>query len=127
MSAVSMIFFHSSYTLADATKVLSARGLSVKNVDGGLEVHWHDGPTLRVLLVAEPWVREEAVEISEDTPHETELARCAARFEIIFNDLDEVLAEINTLIEVQTTLQDATKGYLFNSWNHEIFPPEKHG
>jgi len=47
--------------------------------------------------------------------------------EIGIADLDEVLDEINTLIEVQCTLQDATSGYLFNSWNGEVSGPEKAG
>ena len=39
--------------------------------------------------------------------------------------LDTALDEINTLIEVQCTLQDATAGYLFNSWNGKLSAPEK--
>ena len=47
-----------------------------------------------------------------------------AQFEITFGDLDEVLDEINTLIEVQATLQGATHGYQYNAWNRQWSAPD---
>jgi hypothetical protein len=51
------------------------------------------------------------------------LSQCAARIEITFDDLEEVRTEIDTLIEVQETLQDATQGFIFNAWNRKLAPP----
>ena len=92
-----------------------------------LTVRWENGPEMSVAWSADPHVAEEAAEIAEGSPFAAELSRCDARFEIGIEDLDEVLDEINTLIEVQCTLQDATAGYLFNSWNGELSGPEKAG
>lgn len=44
--------------------------------------------------------------------------------EILIDDLDGVLDEINTLIEVQGTLQDVTRGFLFNTRNCVLSGPE---
>jgi hypothetical protein len=123
-----MIFFHSDSPglgLEDAERLLSDRGLQVTRKANALSVRWDDGPELSVTRSAEPHVAEEAVEIAEGTPFAAELSRCDARFEIGIEDLDEVLDEINTLIEVQCTLQDATGGYLFNSWNGNLSGPER--
>jgi hypothetical protein len=42
------------------------------------------------------------------------------RFEVLIDDLDEALDEINTLIEVQVALMNATQGFLFNTWIGEV-------
>jgi hypothetical protein len=47
-----------------------------------------------------------------------------AAFEISFDDLDKVLAEANTLIEVQRILQQITEGVIVRSWNDELSGPE---
>jgi hypothetical protein len=72
----------------------------------------------------EDYVTDEAAEISKGTPHEREISQCESRYEILIDDLDLVLDEINTLIEVQATLQSATSGFLFNSWNGELSGPD---
>ena len=46
-----------------------------------------------------------------------------ARFEIEFDNLDEALYEINTLMEVQAALQDASSGLLFLPWNGNLSAP----
>jgi hypothetical protein len=49
------------------------------------------------------------------------LAKCNARFEIFFADLDEVLGDTNTLIDIQMGLLDAVQdGYQYMSWNETI-------
>lgn len=125
---VSMIFFKSGssgFGLEDAERLLRERGLQVLREADTLSVHWNAGPTLLVRLSAALYVRDEASEIGEGTPFAVEMSRCDRRFEIGIEDLDAALDEINTLIEVQITLQDATNGYLFNSWNGEVSGPEK--
>jgi len=120
-----MIFFHSGkYDLASAQQSLIHRGLRVSRLVDSLEVQWEMGPILRVGLSNEKWVKQEAAEISERNPRVPALATCDARFEISFEDLDQVLDETNTLIEVQATLQNDTKGYAFNTWNGELMCPD---
>lgn len=124
---VSMIFFRSSVCdlgIDEAQRLLSARGLQVARDGSVMSVRGGSDPELSVVLSAESHVAEEATEIGEGTPFAAELSHCNARFEIGIADLDAALNEMNTLIEVQWTLQDATHGYLFNSWNGELSGPE---
>ena len=65
----------------------------------------------------------EAAEIGAGTAHEDALRGCDARFEIGIDDLDAALDEINTLIEVQSALQDASRGFLFLPWNGNLSEP----
>jgi len=125
---VSMVFFASSDSspgLNEAARLLTEQGLDVAADGEALVVRWEDdGPALRIRRSAAPHVNTEAIEIAEGTAHAAGMSRCNARFEIDIDDLDETLDEINTLIEVQATLQDATDGYLFNSWNGELSAPD---
>jgi hypothetical protein len=122
---VSMIFFRSGqFDLDAAASALTDRGLSVRRGEDELVVGFRGGPQLRVAYVSEPYVREEAEEIGAGTPHAAALGGCDARFEILIDDLDAVLDEINTLIDVQAALQDATGGFLFNTWNGELAGPD---
>ena len=82
-----------------------------------------DSPQFRIRLSTAPHVAIEAAEIGENTPHADEMRKCSARFEIEIDDLDAALDEINTLIEVQGALQDASQGYLFIPWNGELTEP----
>jgi hypothetical protein len=121
---VSMIFFRSGgYDLDAAARSLAGCGLSVSRLGKHLAVRRADGPELRVGLATGAGVREEAAEVGAGTAHAAPLAGCDARFEIAFDSLDEVLDEINTLIEVQATLQDDTQGFLFNTWNGQLSGP----
>ncbi|MCU0627700.1 MAG: hypothetical protein MUF21_14630 [Gemmatimonadaceae bacterium] len=52
-----------------------------------------------------------------------ELRHCDARFEIEIEDLDAALDEINTLMEVQGALQDASQGWLHLPWNGTVTEP----
>ena len=126
--AVSMICFASpdgGVALDDAARLQADLGLQVTRKANALAVRWGNGPEPSVAWSAGQHVAAEAAEIAEGGPFAGEPCRCDARFEIGIVDLDEVLDEINTLIEVQCTLQDATAGYLFNSWNGELSgPPE---
>ena len=81
------------------------------------------GPTLRVYLVGGPEVRTQGREAAAGTPHGAAMAACDARFEIVIDDLATVLDEMNTLLEVQLTLQDLTGGLLFNTWTGKLSAP----
>jgi hypothetical protein len=114
--------------LESAATLLADRGMSVKRVSrelgNELIVGYRRGPRLRVAFLCESYVQEEASAIGEGTPHAAEMTLCDVRYEILIDDLDGVLDEINTLIEVQATLPDATGGFLFNTWNGELAGPE---
>src|SRR5438874_12996646 len=101
---VTLIFFRSGHGDLDSASVaLAERGMSLRRVPrefgDELIVGYRRGPQLRVAFVREPYVRQEAAEISGGTPHGAEMRRCDVRFEVLIDDLDTVLDEINTLIE----------------------------
>jgi hypothetical protein len=120
-----MIFFHGpTPTLADAGRLLAERGLQVAASDDRVAVRSApDGPVLRLALARGPHVARDAEALSRGTPHDAAMRRFDARFEIEIADLATVLDEINTLIEVQLTLQEATRGYVYTSWNSAICAP----
>ena len=82
-------------------------------------------PEFRIELVTDDYVREEAEEIGADTPYADVMKECGCRFEIFIDDLDAALDEINSLMEVQTALQEASQGYLHLSWNGNLSEPWK--
>lgn len=79
------------------------------------------GPELVVGVNAEPWVAVEAAEAAERHAVAA-IAGCGRRFEVAFDDLEEVLDECNTLFEVQCGLADLTGGYVINAWNGLLVP-----
>lgn len=124
-----LIFFRSGRgDLDTAAAALAGRGMSVQRVAGAfgdeLTVGYSRGPQLRVAFVREPYVQQEAAEISEGSPHAAGMGLCEARYEILIDDLDGALDEINTLIEMQCALQSATGGFLFNTWSGGVVGPE---
>jgi hypothetical protein len=110
--------------LDDAAQALSKCGLSVNRTPDELVVYFPGKPVLRVALATDDYVRGEAVELSEGTPFSKEMSSCDARYEILIDDLDAVLDEINSLIDVQQTLQQLTRGFLYLTWNGEISGPD---
>ena len=119
-----MVFFRSgAVALDDAARLLSGRGMHVGKQGTELAVQWNQGPVLRIRYAADSRVAQEAHEIGGRTPHAAAMNACNARFEIAIADLETVLDEMNTLIEVQMTLQEATGGYLFCGWNRALTGP----
>ncbi len=86
-----------------------------------LAVRRGDGPVLFVRYAAGDIAAQEIALIKH--PKVNALKECTAVFEVSFLDVDEVLDEINTLIEVQERLQTATDGYLYLDWNGTLFMP----
>ena len=126
----SLVFFRSGRgNLDTAAAALAECGLTVRRKgrgsDAELVVGFRAGPRLRVAFVQEPYVREEAADFGADSPHAAEMGHCDVRYEILIDDLDGVLDEMNTLIDVQAALQEATNGFLFNTWNGELQGPQK--
>jgi hypothetical protein len=122
-----ILFPLANFGLDQAQTALAERGwLAVQREGDALIVKpkHDDNPVLRVRFASGDAVQRSTNAIAMTTPHGERVRLCTARFEITFDDLDEVLDEINTLIEAQLTLQDATKGFLFNTWNNSLSPPE---
>ena len=124
-----LLFFRdpeAKITLAHVRQVLEDRGLTVAGKDPVLAVTWGDSPTLRVAVT-----RGEVAKVllarllGKSRKHRTFASSCDAYVEITFDNLEEVLDEINTLIEVQTTLQEATAGLCYRSWNQTFSTPEE--
>jgi len=121
----SLIYFRDpAFGLDEAYRVLKERGLSIQRDADDLKVQWQEGPVLFVKLTRGKGVQEEAAAVGEGTPHAKVMQGCDARFEISFDDLEEVLDEMNTLIEVQATLEHAVGGINYNTWNQRLSSAE---
>lgn len=124
MADRSLILFHKpGFGLHEARSVLEASNLTVSGEHDELAVRWRDGPVLRVRLARGPGVQAAIKAIASGTPYTSAMQDFDAWFEIAFDDPGAVLDEINTLIEAQGTLQNATRGCLFNTWNEQLLPP----
>jgi len=106
-----------------ASRSLTGYGLKVARWGDTITASRPGSPEFRIRLATEEWVRAEAAEIGDGTPHEAAMRECDARFEVSFDSLDDVLDEINTLLEVQGALQDASRGFLFLPWNGNLSGP----
>jgi hypothetical protein len=69
-------------------------------------------------------VRKDAAKIGRATLYAGLMKECDSGLVITFQDLDEVLDEMNTLIEVQRILRTATDGVVSRTWNDELSGPE---
>jgi hypothetical protein len=120
-SACLVCFRSGRCDLDGAAKALAKPRLSVTRDGKELAVSYPGGPVLRVAYVTEDYVAEEAAEIAQGNPQAAALLPCDVRFEIQIDDLDAVLDEYSTLLAVQEALEEATGGFLFNTWNG-LFP-----
>lgn len=124
MAEVWMVFFRAgTCDLEAAASSLREQGLDVSQEPGLLIASTDGSPEFRIRLSSEPHVQAEASEIGAGTPHESAMRELNARFDVAMGDLDEALDEINTLIEVQGALQEASNGYLFLPWNGHLSAP----
>lgn len=120
------VYFPSeSCDLDAAARALKGCRLTVARRGGQLVVSRPGSSAFRILLSREAWVRSEAAEIGEGTPHAAEMQECDARFEVSFDSLDEVLQEYTTLQMVEEVLQEVSQGFLFLTWNGNLLPPER--
>src|SRR5262249_11885944 len=106
-----LVYFAGKTTIADAQRALEAQGVAVVRDGDGLTARWHDGPAFYIGLSDEPHVRLEAEDVAE-RQEVAPLASCSRRFEVAFDDLEEVLQEYNTLFVLQVALQELTGGYI---------------
>ena len=117
-------FRASACDLKAALRSLAGYGLKVQPREGYVTVSRRGSPVFDVRISAEPWVRSEAAEVGEGTPHAAALRECDARFEVSIADLDAALDEINTMMEIQWALQEVCGGFLFLPWNGNLVGPE---
>ena len=103
---------------------MAGRGLTVSRRANDLIAGSPDNPEFRVVLATGDHVKVEAAEIGEGTPHQAAMAECDVRFEVFFDDLAEVLDEINTFIEVETALQEESRGFILLPWNGHLSGPD---
>ena len=107
-----------SFTLDDAQTALDKTCLTVERDRDRLICFGNNSPRFTISLNQGEEVRAKVKTISEEYPnYRSRLKNCNICFEVSFANLSEVLDEINTLIEIQLTLQDATEGIVFTSWN----------
>jgi hypothetical protein len=121
----SLIYFHRpGMGLEQVQAPLAAGGMTVTRDGDLLRVRWGKGPELRVRHVQGERIRLDAVQKGRGSPLEPLMRTLDSAFEISFDSLDAVLAESNTLIEVQGVLQRITEGVTTRSWNDELSGPE---
>jgi hypothetical protein len=111
--------------LERAAQSLKKYGLEIQKEGETLTATRPGKPLFTIRLTSGDAVRSEASRISEGSRHAAAMRDCDTQFEISFADLDEVLDETNTLIEVQGALQDASQGFLFLPWNGNLSEPFK--
>lgn len=121
----SLIYFHKpGVDLKQAQDSLAARGMTVTRDGETLRVRWGgEGPELRVRVVQGERIRLDAIQKARGTLLEPLMRTLDTAFEISFDNLDEVLDETNTLIEVQRILQQRSDGVITRSWNDELSGP----
>jgi hypothetical protein len=124
-----LLFFRDpegKFTPERLKQVLGDEGVTVTGEKQPFALRWWDGPILYASIE-----RGEVAEIlasrlmdGRDQEHRGLVAGCDAYIEITYENLDEALDEINTLIVVQSALQQATGGLLYLSWNQTFSGPE---
>ena len=122
-----LIFFRdpeAAFTPARMKQVLADYGVEAEGDAEPFALRFADGTTLYASIV-----RGEVASVLAERlmgrgrKYRSLAAACNAYIEIAFESLDEVLDEINTLIQVQVTLQQATGGLLYCSWNQSFSGP----
>jgi hypothetical protein len=125
---ICLLFFRdpqANFTPERLKQLLGDRGATVTGDEQPYAVRWRDGPTLYVSII-----RGEVAEIlagrlmGRGRKYRDLIPGCDTYVEITFQSLDEVLDEINTLIDVQATLQEAAGGLMYRSWNQTFSGPE---
>src|SRR5690348_15750830 len=122
-SSSCLVFFAGPTTIGDAARALS-RSMHVVEDGEVLLVRWRETtePELTVGFNADTYVAVESAELAQRKNIDA-FNRFDRRFEVIIDDLESTLDEMNTLAEVQMTLQDLTRGYLVCSWNDSVQAP----
>jgi hypothetical protein len=121
-----LVFYHKpGFGIDEAERALASgqgRDLSRTRRGDVLAVRWKEGPVLFVRHTVGEVVAEELALLG-DNPHAEGLAACDALFEVSFLDLDEVLDESISLLDVQWTFEDElVGGFEYLEWNNTLTP-----
>ena len=115
-----------TFTSGPMTQVLADQGVTVEGEAERFALQRDGGPTLYASVV-----RGEVAAIlarrlmGRGCRHRAFAESCDTHTEIRFDNLDEVLDEINPWIDVQVGLQQATGGLLYRSWNRSFSGPDE--
>lgn len=126
------IYFNDpAYTLDDARNALDELGLEIVREGECLNLSGEDLPSFAVRLLDDAatvpaQAQRIAARFGPDTREGRVLAGCDRCLWVGIGDFDQALDEINTMMEVQAALQDATGGVLFLSWNGHLSLPYGH-
>lgn len=115
-----ILFQDPAFRIEDAVNALRRHGVKVQINPGALLVQLDDDIMLGITLVRGKEVQDTATVLGKGTPHASHLEKCDARLEISFRDLDRVLKEKEMLTVVQSALQEATKGVIYNTWDKQL-------
>jgi hypothetical protein len=118
------VYFRAGATDLEAVvTALVAAGMTATRSGEFATVGYADGPALRLSLKSSTVVRDEATARGKGTRHARSMVGFDARVDVDIEDLDRALDEINSLIVVQGTVQELTRGYLYTPWNGGLHPP----
>ena len=124
-----VLFFRDAeeaFTPARLKQVLAVEGVSVEGEREPFALRWCQGPTLHASITRGETAAVLAVRLAgRASSFRAAAEECDTYIQIAFESLDEVLDEINTLIVVQSTLQQATGGLLYRSWNQSFSGPNE--
>lgn len=113
-------------TLQFVSDVLRDCVMGVTADAGQLTVRRGDGPAMHVSVTRDRSAKILASRLAgAPSEHGESFASIDAHTEVSFEDLDETLDEMNTLIDVQCALQDATGGVVYRAWNQTFSGPEE--
>ena len=126
------IFFRGPWTLADARAALGPRYAIVRETADSFTLQDASGPSrigprtvarpeLTISLRDGPQACEIAGRLASQVPA---LASCDRYLYVLVHDLATAQDEVNTLIDVQLTLQELTHGFLHLHWNGILQPWE---
>lgn len=113
-------------TPARLRQLLSGAGLDVAGSKLPLKVRDPSGTAFTVTVTRGAVVETLARRLlGRRQKYRESLTGCNTQFEIRFADLDEVFCQaLDTLIDIQETLKDATQGVIYRSWNDTFSGPD---
>jgi hypothetical protein len=119
-SEVCLILYHDPRIGIDEAEAALGSNIVARHANV-LYFRWDDGPVLRIRALNAVSARDGSVSWHLNLP--APVNQFPRAFEISFDDLEEVLDEINTLIDAQSELEKLTGGACYNSWNENLSLP----
>jgi hypothetical protein len=122
-----LLFFRdpdAKFTSARLQEVLGDR-LTETGSDPPFAFCWEDGPIFHLRIQRGDFVETIARRLmGRKRKYRSLIPGCDTQIEITFGNLEEVLHEMVTLIDLQLTLVDATGGLFYRSWNQTFSGPD---